>query len=85
LSGWYNCDGSFVLRYSVTSADCFAGCDALNLGSLLGGVFKYQKRVAVFVVLIRVCGRHSPQHELGADTGLATSKEFDMIFEIFLV
>jgi hypothetical protein len=46
-------------------------------------VFKYEKTVAVFVVLI--CGRLSPQHELGADAGLATSKEFDTIFEIFLI
>jgi hypothetical protein len=35
------------VSFSVTRADCFAGFDVLNLGSLLGGVFKYQKRVAV--------------------------------------
>jgi hypothetical protein len=59
------------VSFCVTSADYSACFNALNLGSLLGSVFKYEKSMAVFVVLI--CGRHSPQHELGADAGLATS------------
>jgi hypothetical protein len=66
------------VSFCVTSADCDACLNALNLGSLLDSVFTYEKTVAVFVVLI--CGGHSPQHELGADAGLATSEEFDMIF-----
>jgi hypothetical protein len=71
------------VSFCVSGADCCACFSALNLVSLLGSVFKYEKTVAVFVVLI--CGRYSPQHELGADAPLATSKEFDMIFEIFLI
>lgn len=67
------------VSFCVTSSDCAACLNALNLGSLLGSVFTYEKTVAVFVVL--TCGsRHSPQHELGADVGLATSEEVDMIF-----
>ena len=67
--------------FCVINADCCACFNALNLGSLLGSVFKYQKTVAVFVVLI--CGRHSPQHKFGTDARLATSKELICYLKYF--
>jgi hypothetical protein len=42
-------DGRTVMEVSfcVTSADCSACFNALNPGSLLGSVFKYEKTMAV--------------------------------------